>query len=230
MLDNLSSEFLNTNFRILYIGPDGINKNLLELIGSKGNLLNYLDIPLQHCSKKVLRAMRRPGGKKEYLEIIKLVREIIPDCTLRTTFMLGFPGETDDQFEELCNFARSANFDYAGCFEYSNEEGSASAKLDNQISDVLKHYRSNTLREILDTISLDKLNAKIGKTYPVVIEGFEEGRYFGRAPFQAPEVDGLTFISEYEDKKIRIGDKLNVKISDTEAYDLVGSVTDYGKN
>lgn len=230
LLDNLSSEFENIYFRILYIGPDGINKELLELINSKNNLINYLDIPLQHCNKKILQAMNRPGSEDEYLRTIDLVREIVPDCTLRTTFMVGFPGETDSQFEELCNFTKSVSFDYAGCFEYSNEEGSASAKFDKQVSDEIKHYRTNILREILDTISLDKLNSLIGKTYPIIIEGFEEGRYFGRAPFQAPEVDGLTFISKYQDKKICIGDKLNVKICDTEAYDLVGRVVNYVKN
>ena len=210
---------------MLYIQPDALDDELLNLIASRNNISKYLDIPLQHCSEKLLKDMNRKGNAKDFLDKIKHIKKLVPECTLRTTFIVGFPGESEEDFEELCDFVTLAQFDYAGCFEYSNEEGSASSKLENQVADEVKYSRTNKLRDILDTISLNKLDEKIGNVYPVLIEGKEEGRFYGRAPFQAAEVDGVVFISEYsEDEKIIPGSILNVKIQDSEGYDLVGVV------
>lgn len=225
LLDKLSNKFSDMIFRVLYIQPDAIDDKLLNLIASRKNISKYLDIPLQHCSEKLLCDMNRKGNAKDFLSKIEHIKNVVPECTLRTTFIVGFPGESEDDFEELCDFVSLAQFDYAGCFEYSNEEGSASSKLENQVADEIKYSRTNKLREILDTISLNKLDEKIGNVYPVLIEGKEEGRFYGRAPFQAPEVDGVVFISEYsEEEKIIPGSILNVKIQDSEGYDLVGVV------
>lgn len=227
LLNNLSDEFPHTMFRTLYIQPKAINQELLDIIASKNNISKYLDIPMQHCSSKLLKSMNRSGNAQTYLELIRSIRKTIPQCTLRTTFIVGFPGETDQDFDDLCSFVQEANFDYAGCFEYSNEEGSASSKLPNQISRDIKFSRTNVLREILDNISLNKINDKIGSEFLITIEGFEDDRYYGRAPFQAPDVDGVVYISEFcNTEKISIGDTLNVKIQDTEGYDLVGVVKD----
>lgn len=223
LLDNLSKDFIDTYFRILYIQPDAINKKLLKLISERENIISYLDIPLQHCNEKILEAMNRKGDSKSFLELIQKIRKNIPGCVLRTTFIVGFPGESESEFEQLCAFAEKASFDYAGCFEYSQEEGTAAAKLECQINSKTKLYRSNKLREILDGISVNKIDSKIGETFPILIEGFEEGRFFGRAYFQAPEVDGVVYISEYENtENVHVGQFVNVKIVDSEYYDLVG--------
>lgn len=225
LLDKLSNKFIDVVFRVLYIQPDALDDKLLNLIASRKNISKYLDIPLQHCSENLLKDMNRKGNAKEFLNKIAQIKKLVPQCTLRTTFIVGFPGEDEKDFDDLCDFVEKAQFDYAGCFEYSNEEGSASSKLKNQVDPKIKYSRTNKLRDILDTISLNKLTKKIGNVYPVLIEGIEEGRFYGRATFQAPEVDGVVFISEYyKDEKIIPGSILNVKIQDSEGYDLVGVV------
>lgn len=183
-------------------------------------------MPMQHCSPEIIKSMGRRGGEAEFSGIIDKLRSNIPDITLRSTFIAGYPGENDDQFDELCEFVQKINFDYLGCFEYSQEEGTRAAKMLNQVSSSEKYSRTNKLREIADEISLSKINDRISNVYEVLIEGEEEGRYFGRAYFQAPDVDGVVFISEFDNKKFNIGEYVNVKIVDTEAYDLVGVIDD----
>lgn len=183
-------------------------------------------MPMQHCNAKILKAMGRRGDRETFTSLVAKLRSNIPGVVLRSTFICGFPGESDDDFDELCDFIEDIKLDYAGCFEYSREEGTKAACMDNQVDDTDKYSRTNKLREIADEISLNKLNELVGENFDVVIEGIEEGRYFGRAYFQAPDIDGVVFISEFDDKKINIGDCLNVKILDTEAYDLVGAIND----
>lgn len=227
LLENLSNDFKNLYFRTLYIQPDAIDEKLLKTMSSHDNICNYIDMPLQHCNAEILKLMNRSGSAKEFLSKIELIRSTIPDCVLRTTFISGFPGETDEQFDELCDFLEKAQFDYAGCFEYSQEEGTKASKLPNQIDKSVKYSRCNKVREICDEISLNKITNNIGKTFKVLIEGFEEGRLYGRTQYQAPSVDGVVFISEYSDEQnIKIGDYVNVKIVDCEAYDLVGVINE----
>lgn len=183
-------------------------------------------MPVQHASEPILKSMGRKGSGKEYLELIKRLRKEIPDITLRSTIIVGFPGESDENFEELKDFVKQASFDYLGCFEYSREEGTKAAEMKDQISDGVKHSRANEIRDIADAISLDKLHEKLGHVFEVLIEGKEDGRYFGRAQFQAPDVDGYVFISEFDEKLVKPGQLVNVKIQDQEGYDLVGSVND----
>ena len=210
----------------MYVYPETINDDLIDSFVNNKNLINYIDMPMQHCSSEIIKSMGRRGGEAEFLDFIDKLRSRIRDITLRSTFIAGYPGESDDQFDELCEFVQKINFDYLGCFEYSQEEGTRAAKMQNQVSSSEKYSRTNKLREIADEISLSKINDRIGNVYEVLIEGEEEGRYFGRAYFQAPDVDGVVFISEFDDKKFNIGECVNVKIVDTEAYDLVGVIDD----
>lgn len=211
-------------FRLLYVYPETIDDELIDVFVNNKNLINYIDMPMQHCNAEIIKSMGRRGGEVEFLKLINKLKDSIPDIALRSTFIAGYPGESDEQFDELCQFAQKINFDYLGCFEYSREEGTRAAKMPKQISSSEKYSRTNTLRAIADEISLSKINDRIGQTYEILIEGKEDGRYFGRAYFQAPDIDGVVFVSEFEDKKLNIGDEVNVKIVDTEGYDLVGVI------
>lgn len=209
---------------MLYVYPETIDDDLINAFKNNKNLINYIDMPMQHCNAKILKAMGRRGDRDSFSSLINKLRSAIPGVTLRSTFICGFPGESDDDFDELCDFIEEIKLNYAGCFEYSCEEGTKAALMDAQVNATDKYSRTNKLREIADEISLGKLGELVGESFDVLIEGIEEGRYFGRAYFQAPDIDGVVFISEFDDKKINIGDYLNVKILDTEGYDLVGVI------
>lgn len=224
LLNKLCPNFPNIYFRLLYVYPETIDDELINCIKLNKNIRRYVDMPVQHANEDILKSMGRKGSGKEYLDLIKKLRKEIPDITLRSTLIVGFPGESDDAFEELKDFVKKANFDYLGCFEYSQEEGTKAAIMKDQISNEVKHVRANEIRDIADAISLDKLQEKVGQVFEVLIEGKEDGRHFGRAQFQAPDVDGYVFISEFDDKIVKVGQLVNVKIQDLEGYDLVGSV------
>lgn len=223
-MNNLCTDFNDVNFRLLYVYPETINDELIKTFKDNKNLINYIDMPMQHCSSNVLKNMGRRGSKETFFELINKLRKEIPDVTLRSTFICGFPGESNQDFDELCDFVQDIKLDYLGCFEYSQEEGTKAANMEEQIPSSEKYSRANTLREIADAISLNKIESRVGKNFGVLIEGEDEGRFYGRAYFQAPDVDGVIFISEYNNKIINIGDYLNVKIVDTEGYDLVGVI------
>lgn len=231
LLDKLANDFNNIYFRILYIQPDEINSQLLNTIKKHDNIINYLDIPLQHSNKDILKRMNRKGSTKQFLSLISTIRKIIPNCTLRTTLMCGFPGETEENFDELMSFINLANLDYVGVFKYSDEEGTKASKLNDQIPENIKDKRLNLLVELIDNISLQKLEEKVGKKVSILIEGIEENRVYGRASFQAPDVDGYVYIenvSSFSDN-IYIGKEIKVEIINTELYDLVGKLKDNEK-
>lgn len=223
LLDNLAFEFKDTYFRVLYIQPDAINKNLIYVIKKHQNLVNYFDIPIQHVSQDILKNMNRITDQSYIESKIKLIKSIIPEATLRTTLIAGFPGETNKDFNELVEFLNKSYFDYCGVFKYSDEEGSESSKLKNKIDDETISKRANLLQDVCDSIAIDKLDKKIQNIYKVLILGYEDNRLYGRASFQAPDVDGVVFIDKYNFKP-EIGDIVNVKIISTEMYDLVGKI------
>lgn len=226
LLDCLAKSFSDTFFRILYVQPDAINDDLLNVMKKHENIVNYIDIPLQHVSKNLLKTMNRSGDAVKFLDMLQNIRKFLQDVTLRTTLIVGYPGETDKDFENLCIFMQKAKFDYVGVFEYSKEDGTKAAELSNQISSDIKQKRYALLRDLCDHISLKKLDNKIGNKYMVLIEGIDDGRIFGRSEFQAPEVDGYVYIDnliKFNDK-INIGSIVDVKISDNEMYDLVGEL------
>lgn len=226
LLNNLTKDFKNTKFRILYVYPKNIDDKLLFTIAKNNNIIEYLDIPMQHANKDILLSMNRTGDANSYLSLIKKIRTLMPNCTIRSTFIVGYPGETESQFDQLKKFIEQAKLDYAGIFEYSKEEGTKASRLKNQIKPAIKNGRYNELRDIADSISLETIDKKINNVYEVLIEGIEDNRVFGRAQFQAPDVDGIVYLKDISEfsKEIYPGKQINVKIVDTELYDLVGVV------
>ena len=220
LLSKIAEQFPKTYFRVLYVQPDEVTDEFLFAIRDHDNIVDYLDIPLQHVSAHVLRDMNRTGNAEDFKERISHIKALLPEVTLRTTFMVGFPGETEDDFQELMDFAELCLFDYAGVFAYSNEDDAKSHTFENQIDEEEKKYRLRELTDLVDSIGASKVRAKIGTEQAVIIEGEEEdGQLYGRCLFQAPEVDGVTFID-----RGNVGDVVNVKIIDSLMYDLEGEV------
>lgn len=218
LLRRIATQFPETYFRVLYVQPDEVTDEFLEVIRDHDNIVNYLDIPLQHVSAHVLRDMNRTGNADEFKERISHIKSILPNVTLRTTFMVGFPGETEEDFQELMDFADEGLFDYAGVFAYSNEDDAKSHTFENQVDEEEKKYRLRELTDLVDSIGASKVREKIGTEQVVIIEGEEEdGQLFGRCLFQAPEVDGITFV----DSGV-VGDSPLICITDTLMYDLEG--------
>lgn len=209
--------------RTLYAYPERITDELLDVIAREEKLVKYLDIPIQHCNKEVLKRMNRRGDKEFLTELINKIRSKIPDVTLRTTLIAGFPGETDEQFEELCEFVKEMRFERLGCFAYSAEEGTPAAGMDNHVPLKIRERRAEIIMEEQMFIS-DSLNEQdLDKTVEVVTEGFDRYAecWYGRSAKDAPEIDGKIFF--ISDKKLREGEYVNVHIDDTMDYDLIGT-------
>lgn len=222
LLCSLANDFPSTFFRVLYIQPDEIDEELLCVINKYPNIISYLDIPLQHTSRRILKDMNRSGSYDIFKEKIALIRELIPDVTLRTTLIAGFPGETDDEFDELIDFVNSSMFDYIGVFPYSDEDLAPSYKLPNKIPEIEINSRYSEIFELSESVATAKFAKYIGQVIPVLIEGIEDdGQIFGRAKFQAPEIDGVVFVNRGE-----VGEIKNVKIADSYMYYLEGEVVD----
>ncbi|WP_337426755.1 30S ribosomal protein S12 methylthiotransferase RimO [Slackia isoflavoniconvertens] len=220
LLATLADEFPQTWFRLMYIEPQGVSDELLDVIASKPNVCKYLDMPLQHASKPVLRAMNRRGDENSHHELVARIRERVPGITLRTTLIAGFPGETDVDFDVLQNFLEEVEFDYVGVFPYSQEEGTRAAEMDGQIDEAIKIERAQSLRDISDAIGEAHVSARIGQEMDVLVLGREEdGQLYGRAMCQAPEVDGVVYLEEGE-----VGDIVRVRIIDTLVYEMEGDV------
>ncbi len=212
--------------RTLYCYPERITDELLDTIAAEDKLVKYLDMPIQHCNGKILSAMNRCGNRQFLTDLIKKIREKIPDIILRTTLIAGFPGETEEQFEELCEFVKEIQFERLGCFAYSPEEGTKAYDMPDQIHLKVRERRADIIMEEQMIIS-DRLNEKaMGKNFEVVCEGFDRYAecYFGRSAADAPEIDGKIFFDS--DKKIRVGEYVKVIVDDTLDYDLIGSRTD----
>ena len=211
--------------RILYTYPTRITKRLLEVIRDYQEICNYLDLPLQHCSEKMLKTMNRTGNSESLLGLIATIREIIPDITLRTTFITGFPGETPGDFEQLMTFVEKAQFDWVGVFPFSPQEGTPAHTLKQTVSKKEAAKRAEALIELQAGIT-QKRNARfIGRQVSVLVEGETEDCsevYWGRTQGQAPEVDGIVYLrgGSQED----IGQFVDVTITGVDNYDLVGEV------
>ena len=210
--------------RTLYTYPEKITDRLLDVIANEEKLVNYLDIPIQHINDDILKKMNRKGDKKSISGVIDKIREKIPDMTLRTTLITGFPSETEEQFSELAEFVKEKRFDKLGCFTYSPEEGTAAANMANQIDEQTKQDRSDNIMEMQTLISASKNVDKIGLITEVLIEGWDDyiKCYFGRAPWDAPEIDGKVFFMAH--KPLKIGQYVKVKINDCLDYDLLGEL------
>ncbi len=210
--------------RMLYTYPDMITDELLSVMKSEEKIVNYLDIPIQHCNKDILKKMNRPGSKEELEALIIKIRETLPDVTLRTTLITGFPSETNEQFEELCEFVKTAQFDRLGCFAYSEEEGTFAANMPDQIPMQTRVDRSEIIMNDQLSIALSKNEEKFNKILEVLIEGYDDyiKCYFGRSRADAPEIDGKVFF--ISDRPLEIGTFVNVKINDSIEYDLLGEL------
>lgn len=210
--------------RTLYCYPERITDELLDTIASEEKLVKYLDIPLQHCNGDILKRMNRSGDRESLSALISKIRERIPGVIIRTTMLTGFPGETEEQFSELCRFVKETKFERLGCFAYSAEEGTPAADFEDQVPIKVKEKRSEIVMEEQMFIS-DRFNeAMIGKTLEVVTEGFDRYAecWFGRSSMDAPEIDGKVFFTS--ERKLRIGEYVMVKIDDVMDYDLIGTV------
>ncbi len=210
--------------RVLYTYADRITDELLDTIAKEKKIVKYLDIPLQHCNGEVLKRMNRKGNRGSLEVLIDKIREKIPDITLRTTMITGFPGETEEQFEELCEFVNTVKFDRLGCFAYSEEEGTAAANYEDQIDPQLRADRAEIIMNDQLRIVNEKNETRQGTLQEVLIEGYDDyiKCYFGRTKADAPEIDGKVFFTVTEPQKI--GDFVNVRITDSLEYDLLGEM------
>ncbi len=208
--------------RMLYTYPDKITDELIKTIKTEEKLVKYLDIPLQHINDNILKRMNRRSRRADIEDVIEKLRREIPEITIRTTFITGFPGETDEEFTELHEFIKETRFDRLGCFTYSAEENTPAAEFDNQVEEQLKADRLDAIMSDQMTISTEKTNEKIGKICEVLIEGWDDyiKCYFGRTAADAPEIDGKIFFMA--EKPLKIGEFVNVEITDSIEYDLLG--------
>ena len=208
--------------RTLYTYPERITDEFLELLATEPKLVKYLDIPIQHANGEILKRMNRQGDRQSLMALVNKIRATVPDVTLRTTLITGFPGETEAQYEELHNFVREAQFDRLGCFTYSAEEGTIAAEYDNQIDEQTKQDRAEHIMETQLDIASAKNEAKIGTVQRVLIEGWDDyiKCYYGRSAADAPEIDGKVFFMAKQ--SLVIGDFVDVQINDIIEYDLLG--------
>lgn len=210
--------------RLLYLYPDGLTKGALDLMQNRPNLVKYFDMPLQHINNEVLKNMNRRMTRDHVERTIQEIRMRMPEATLRTQFIVGYPGETEAQFEELLRFVEDNRFDRVGCFMYSQEENTKAGTLPGQVDEETKQRRHDMLMELQQGISRAKHAEFVGRTVRVLVEGYSEETdllLVGRHSQQAPDIDGVTYINEGE---ARIGDMVDVKITQSLDYDLVGGI------
>lgn len=206
--------------RLFYCYPQRITDSLINVIANEEKVCNYIDIPLQHSDKTVLKNMNRVGDGEDYRALISKMRKAIPDLALRTTFMVGFPGETDEQFENLCKFIEDVKFDKMGCFTFSPEEDTPAYDMQNQIDDDVKVRRQEVLMNKQYSITEELNKQRIGRIYKVIIDTFDGEKYVGRSYMDSPEIDsGIIFTC---DNNLNIGEFVNVEITDYNGYDLIG--------
>ena len=211
--------------RLLYCYPDKITDELIEELANNPRLVKYMDIPIQHISDKMLKAMNRHGGKELIRDAVRRLREGVPGIVLRSTAMVGFPGETEEDFCELCEFIKEARFDRFGAFTYSAEEGTLAAEFDGQIDEQIKQDRYDVLMQTQLTVAEELGAAKVGSVQTVLCDGYDTVAevYYGRSYADAPDVDGKVYFTSPR-RKINTGAFVQVKITEAMDYDLVGEV------
>ena len=208
--------------RLHYVYPYPHVDDLIPLM-AEGLLLPYLDIPLQHASPKILKAMKRPGKIDRTLERIKQWREICPDLTLRSTFIVGFPGETEEDFQMLLDFLKEAQLDRVGCFKFSPVEGAPATEMADQVPEEVKEERFHRFMQLQQEISAERLKQKIGQTLDVIVDEIYGEGIIGRTKADAPEVDGLVYIENLSGTPVKVGEFIKVTITYSDEYDLWGS-------
>lgn len=208
--------------RLLYCYPDRITDELIETMKKQDKVVNYIDLPLQHADDKILQAMNRRGDQAMIRNVIEKLRTEIPDVVIRTTFIVGFPGEGEDEFENLAVFVNEIEFDRLGVFTFSAQEGTPAYDMEDQVEEDVKTRRGEIIMQDQYSIMEEKNNEKIGKTYKVIVEDYDgySDSYTGRTYMDAPEIDGLVRFTS--DRDLDIGDFAEVEIFDVEDYDLIG--------
>lgn len=210
--------------RLLYLYPDGITPEMIELIKSNKKFCRYFDMPLQHINNDVLKKMNRKMTKEEILSVLKMIKTELPDAIIRTQFIVGFPGETEEQFEEVLKFIAEQKFDRVGCFKYSPEENTPGGKMEDQLDEETKHRRFEALMEVQQNISREMQRRQVGDILDVIVEGHSEETELllqGRSSQQAPDIDGVVLIN---DGQANVGDIVKVRITDSMEYDLIGEI------
>lgn len=210
--------------RLLYCYPDKITDELIEVIKSNDKIVKYIDMPIQHISDNILSAMNRRGGSEAIYSAIKRLRENIPDIIIRTTVIVGFPGESKQDFAQLCEFLKEVKFERLGAFAYSQEEGTKAFDLENHLSEAQKEHRYKTVMQLQERINYAINQKKIGKTIKVLCEEYDKvsEAYFGRSYADAPEIDGKIYFTSKSKKRIKSGEFVDVTIKEIIDYDLCG--------
>ena len=212
--------------RFLYSYPESITDELIEVVKNNDKICKYFDLPIQHISDEVLKKMNRKSDGNTIRNLISKLRKEIPEVILRTTLIVGFPGETEDNFNELCEFVKESKFDRLGAFAYSAEDGTPAAKFPNQVEEDVKNYRRDTIMEIQQKVSLNNLSNKVGNVYECIVENIsEDGEYYiARSYMDVPSEDGVIYVKY--DSEYMINEFVSVKITDSDEYDLYGEFTE----
>ena len=212
--------------RLLYCYPERITDKLIETMAQEEKIVKYIDMPIQHCNDEILKRMNRPSTKEKLYDVIRRLRAAMPDIVLRTTLITGFPGETQAQFEELCQFTQDIGFTRLGCFAYSQEDGTAAGAFPDQIDEEERAHRADVIMEQQMQISYDYNARQMGTIKEAVVEGFDKWAecYFGRTAADAPDIDGKVFFSS--ERQLQVGDYVNIRITDMLDYDLLGEVVE----
>ena len=211
--------------RVMYSYPESIDEKLVKVIKKYDNICNYFDMPIQHASNRILKLMNRKTTKEDILNKINMIRNLIPDATLRTSIIVGFPGETDEDFKELEEFVKEVEFDKLGVFTYSREEDTPADRLPNHLEEEVKLERQERLMMIQQSISEEKNYKKIGNEYEVLVEEqIEDNVYIGRTIYDAEEIDSIVYIKSIEN--LEVGQFVDVVITDALEYDLMGVIKD----
>ncbi|MDR2084133.1 MAG: 30S ribosomal protein S12 methylthiotransferase RimO [Bacteroidales bacterium] len=208
--------------RLHYAHPNEINEDFIKIFNEFLNVCKYLDIPLQHISSPILKRMKRNINKEETIALVKRIKEIVPDIAIRTAFIVGFPGETEEEFEELVEFVKESQFDRVGVFTFSSEEGTAAADMLDDVPDEVKQLRKDRLLEVQQDISLKKNQEKIGSIMKVIIDSKENDYYIGRTEFDSPEVDNEVIV--FSENNLEIGEFYDVLITDADYFDLIAEI------
>ena len=210
--------------RFLYSYPESINDELIKVVKENDKICKYFDLPIQHVSDEVLRRMNRKCTKEEIINLVQKLRKEIPDVILRTTLIVGFPGETEEQFDELCEFIKEYPFNRLGAFAYSIEDGTPAAKFKDQLPKKIKEARRRKIMTMQQGISKELLEQHIGKQYKCLIENvtFDGNYYIGRTYMDVPSEDGVVFIEN--NQSVMINDFVNIKITKAKEYDLYGKI------
>jgi len=222
LVERLSDLKLFSWIRLHYLFPTTFPDRLLDVISSRPDVCSYVDIPLQHINTRILTSMKRGVNKEETIKLIRRFREVLPGAAIRTTFIVGYPGETEEEFSELKEFISENKFDRFGVFTYSHEEDTNAFKLQDDVHEEVKQQRAAEIMELQQEISLELNNLKVGKTFKTLIDRVEGEYYIGRTEFDSPEVDNEVLIKVAG--KLKIGDFYNVKIVRSDEFDLYGTI------